>query len=89
MNKTLDLVLKRNWYDMIASGTKTEEYREIKPYWEKRLIARGYTHVRFRRGYTSTTILRQLKSISIGKGRSEWGAPADKDVFIIKFSKQH
>lgn len=36
--KTLDLVLKRKWYDMIASGEKTEEYREIKPYWIKRLI---------------------------------------------------
>lgn len=23
---------------MIASGEKTEEYREIKPYWEKRLL---------------------------------------------------
>lgn len=31
--KTLDLVLKRKWFDMIASGEKTEEYREIKPYW--------------------------------------------------------
>lgn len=36
--KTLDLVLKRKWFDMIASGEKTEEYREIKPYWVKRLI---------------------------------------------------
>lgn len=36
--KTLDLVLKGKWYDMIASGEKTEEYREIKPYWEKRLL---------------------------------------------------
>lgn len=35
--KTLDLVLKRKWYDMIASGEKTEEYREIKPYWIRRL----------------------------------------------------
>ena len=36
--KTLDLVLKRKWYDMIDSSVKTEEYREIKPYWIKRLI---------------------------------------------------
>lgn len=36
--KTLDLVLKRKWFDMIASGEKTEEYRDIKPYWVKRLI---------------------------------------------------
>lgn len=36
--KTLDLVLKRKWFEMIACGEKTEEYREIKPYWIKRLI---------------------------------------------------
>ena len=36
--KTLDLVLKRKWYDMIASGEKTEEYREIKPYWTVRMM---------------------------------------------------
>lgn len=36
--KTLDLVLKGKWYDMIASGEKTEEHRETKPYWEKRLL---------------------------------------------------
>ena len=36
--KTLDLVLKRKWFEMIASGEKTEEYREIKPYWIKRLL---------------------------------------------------
>ena len=29
--KTLDLVLKHKWYDMIESGLKTEEYREIRP----------------------------------------------------------
>lgn len=34
--KTLDLVLKRKWFDMITSGEKTEEYREIKPYWVQR-----------------------------------------------------
>lgn len=36
--KTLHLVLKAKWYDMIASGEKKEEYREVKPYWEKRLL---------------------------------------------------
>lgn len=35
--KTLDLVLKRKWYDMISSGEKKEEYRELKPYWCKRI----------------------------------------------------
>ena len=35
---TLHLVLKGEWYDMIASGEKTEEYREPKPYWIKRIL---------------------------------------------------
>ena len=35
---TLHLVLKGKWYDMIASGEKTEEYREPKPYWIKRIL---------------------------------------------------
>lgn len=36
--KILHLTLKKKWFDMIASGEKTEEYREIKPYWWKRLV---------------------------------------------------
>ena len=36
--RTLHLSLKKEWYNMIESGIKTEEYREIKPFWCKRLI---------------------------------------------------
>lgn len=35
--KNLQLSLKKKWFDMTASGEKTEDYREITPYWEKRL----------------------------------------------------
>lgn len=34
----LTLPIKKKWFDMIASGEKKEEYREIKPYWTKRLF---------------------------------------------------
>lgn len=34
----LTLVVSKQWFDMIVSGEKTEEYREIKPYWIKRLV---------------------------------------------------
>lgn len=34
----LHLTLKKHWFDMIASGEKTEEYREIKQYWMVRLL---------------------------------------------------
>lgn len=32
------MTLKKKWFDMILSGEKKEEYREIKPYWVRRLI---------------------------------------------------
>lgn len=86
--KILDLPLKAKWYKMIESGIKPEEYREIKPYWEKRLINRGYTHVRFRFGYTEITMLREIESITIGYGNPDWGAPKDEQVFIIKLKPQ-
>lgn len=122
--KILDLVLKHKWYDMIDRGEKKEEYREIKPYWEKRLLdykrlseyvekhymelrikrvffphraaienvcksfPRGYTHVRFHRGYTSTTMIFTVSDIDMGTGNPEWGAPTDRPVFIIKLGKK-
>lgn len=123
--KTLNLVLKHKWYDMIDRGEKTEEYREIKPYWEKRLLDykglsayyeehykeirikqlffphrqpiedichaffRGYTHVRFSRGYRAAqTMTFTVEDIDIGKGNPEWGASEDRPVFIIKLGER-
>lgn len=37
-NETLHLVLKRKWWDMISSGEKKEEYREVCHYWSVRLL---------------------------------------------------
>ena len=34
----LHLVLEKKWFKKIVSGEKTEEYREIKPYWASRLV---------------------------------------------------
>lgn len=116
--KTLNLVLKHKWYDMIESGEKKEEYREIKQYWVNRLlnvrrdfaydfdaysdcvsmlgtetehamnamdaVYRDYDCVCFHKGYTSTTMIFAIKSIKIGQGDPEWGAPTDREVFVIK-----
>jgi hypothetical protein len=35
--KPLCLTVKKKWFDMIASGEKKEEYRELKKYWAIRL----------------------------------------------------
>ena len=119
--KTLHLPLKAKWYEMIESGVKTEEYREIKPYWVQRLTRYGddellngrlyadflasspdvlkyniememmsytkYDAVKFSYGYTKRTMTFEIESITIGKGKPEWGAPTE-DVFIIKLGKR-
>lgn len=51
MTRILHLTLHRQWFDAIASGEKREEYREIKPYWAKRIDGREYDEIHFRNGY--------------------------------------
>ncbi|GAB4003073.1 hypothetical protein GCM10028807_62770 [Spirosoma daeguense] len=86
--KMLELVLKTKWYRMIESGEKKEEYRDIKPYWWKRIftsecpddiIPRGvypqrHTHVRFRLGYAKNTptMVWKLGAIGVGNANPEW-----------------
>lgn len=36
--KTLNLTVTKQWFYMILSGEKTEEYRELKEYWQNRLM---------------------------------------------------
>lgn len=86
--KILDLPLKAKWYEMIESGEKKEEYREIKEYWRKRLVNKHYSHVRFRYGYTKRTMLFELKGITVGYGRPEWGAPKRTGVYILYLGKR-
>ena len=38
MKKVLKLTVNKEWFSRILSGEKTEEYREIKPYWASRLV---------------------------------------------------
>jgi hypothetical protein len=86
--RVLHLTLKRQWFEMIASGQKREEYREMKPYWHKRLMcANGkFDAIHFRNGYSRgarsmTVELRELRS---GLGIVEWGAPDGQEVYILR-----
>lgn len=38
MNEVLYLSLKKQWFEMIKRGEKTQEYRELSPYWISRLM---------------------------------------------------
>ena len=86
--KILHLTLKKHWFDMIASGEKKEEYREIKPYWDKRLQGREYGAVMFKNGYGNVpSVLVELVSIDKGYGLHEWGAPAFEKVYILRLGE--
>lgn len=82
-SKELHLVLKHKWYDMIATGEKNEEYREIKRYYEKKFYNNDYTHIVFHRGYTKTTMKYAINSLTIGFGRPEWGAKKGEEYYKI------
>lgn len=88
--KVLHLTLKKRWFDMIVSGEKKEEYREIKPYWQKRLLSKSYDVVKFRNGYKkdSPTATFYIGSICQSLGIVEWGAPESEIVFIIVLGKR-
>lgn len=84
---TLHLTLTKKWFDMIASGIKKEEYREIKPYWISRLqcTKKKYSKILFKNGYGENvpSILVEFKELRSGLGIVEWGAPEENKVYIL------
>ena len=51
MSKVLHLTLKKEWFDLILSGDKKIEYREIKNHWVKMLENKQYDYIHFVNGY--------------------------------------
>ena len=84
----LILPIKKQWFDMIFSGKKKEEYREIKPYYTTRFINAGILDpdtlepyndstisIMFRNGYSSNSPAFVVQaSLKIKEGNPEWGA---------------
>lgn len=74
MDKVLHLTLKKKQFDEILSGDKIIEYREIKPYWTKRLLdSHGesvkYDVIYFRNGYSKDCrkMKVEFKGLKIGE----------------------
>lgn len=96
--RILHLTLKKKWFDMIASGEKKEEYREINDYWIRRIHKNGlagddefkdFDIVRFKNGYgkNSPVITLEINEIVIRKGFEKWGAEPNKEYFVIKLGE--
>lgn len=101
--RVLHLTLKKKWFDLIASGGKKCEYRELKHYWKVRLeetyyeidydcpvdVFKQFDIVRFRNGYgkNARTIDVEFKGISIGEGRNKWGAEIGRIYYCINLGE--
>ena len=98
----LVLPIKKKWFDMILSGEKKEEYRDVSPYWKQRFskIFPMYPHsfipsggisqtVLFRNGYRKNSPC--FKAVctleDIRTGKSEWGAEQGKEYYVLKILK--
>ena len=90
----LILPIKAKWFNMILSGIKTEEYRELKPYWATRFRNAGLldddgptgktVNAYFINGYAARgPIIRAKVTLYISEGRPEWGAEPGKYYFVL------
>ena len=67
MKKVLHLNLYHKYFDQILKGEKTTEYREVTPYWSKRLEGRHYDVIKFKNGYRKDApeMLVEFKGVGI------------------------
>ena len=89
----LTLPIKKQWYDMILSGKKKEEYRALRPYYTTRFMnVWGFPaywsephRVRFRNGYRSDSpSFTAVCTLCIRYGRPEWGAVEGIMCYVLK-----
>lgn len=100
--RVLVLPLKKQWFDMIKSGEKKEEYREINDYWNKRLtynidelgpFLKHYDKIEFTLGYPrkddkEKRMIFDCPKIRFGDGKPEWGAEPGKLYFVITWKRR-
>ena len=96
-NIYLHLNLKKEWYDMIQSGEKTEEYRDCSSYWNRIFTESGnikikgkYYHptdvtITFSNGYSfdRRQMIKHITSVHTGLGKIQWGAEYNKYYHVI------
>ncbi|MBP3409422.1 MAG: ASCH domain-containing protein [Clostridia bacterium] len=84
--KFVTLTIKKRWMDAIMRGEKLEEYREIKPFYDRIFIDKlGMAMtVRFRAGYRNDSpIIETVVKPRIGGGRTEWGAQEMMKYYVL------
>lgn len=87
----LTLPLKREYFEAIKSGDKTEEYRLVTPYWTKRIDGREYDNIILTLGYpkrddASRRIVRKWKGYTIKTIQSKLFGDLPVSVYAIDVS---
>lgn len=80
--RILRLPVNENWYHLILSGRLTFDYREIKPYWIKRLEGKEYDIVEFYHRFKNEIEPIRYKFKSIKKDKLQG---YNLEVYIIEF----
>jgi ASC-1-like (ASCH) protein len=80
--KILHLTLKKQWFDMIASGEKREECREMKPCWHKRLLNKKYDAISFRNGHSKNAPAMLIEFKLLLRG-----APEAQPVYMLRLGE--
>lgn len=98
----LHLNLTRQWFDMIASGEKKEEYRDLSDHWKKffgrtaryvKLKGKRYTpeeiNICFSNGYAKNRrqMIVSFKSMTITRGNPNWGAEPTTMYYVLKLGE--
>lgn len=85
--KTLHLNLTEKWFDMILSGEKKEDYRDITDYYQvrfKNVKSKGIKTITFSNGYSKNRrqMVVIISYISLRQGLVEWGAEKGKTYLV-------
>lgn len=86
------LPIMKKWYDMILSGEKKEEYRNITKYYETRFNNlfknQEDAWIMFRNGYSSKSPSFMARcSLKKGFGHVEWGAEPETKYYILEIKE--
>jgi hypothetical protein len=77
MRKVLHLTLFKRWFDEILSGTKKIEYREVKPFWKKRLFnpdgsVKSYDEIIFSNGYGANCPKMRVEFLGVNESNGKY-----------------
>jgi len=94
MSKILHLTLKKKWFDLIASGQKTEEFRQDKPYWAARLLDNNNTpkhfdEIYFRNGYSKDSPFMRVECKGISLTGKKWWTPKHGELLTERVIMIH